>query len=259
MSFIHFPGLARRVVACAHDMAALVLCWFVAYWLRFNLDVPADFLHGAMLSVPLLIALHTPIYWLMGLYRGIWRYASVMDLRRIILAVGLAAVGLAAAILMLGVPFIPRSVLLLHPILLVVVMGGSRFVYRAWKDRALYGHLALGGEPVLILGAGDAAERLLRELAHSHDWRVVGLLDDKPRRAGTELRGVRIFGPIADIAAWPWVKNYDWSGVSIEGLNHLQAWITRLGQRPAFQKGIQIPVRPAETERIKTVSTLLTR
>jgi len=202
LSFIHFSGLARRVVACAHDMAALVLCWFVAYWLRFNLDVPADFLHGAMLSVPLLIALHTPVYWLMGLYRGIWRYASVMDLRRIILAVGLAAVGLAAAILMLGVPFIPRSVLLLHPILLVVVMGGSRFVYRAWKDRALYGHLALGGEPVLVMGAGDAAERLLRELAHSHDWRVVGLLDDKPRRAGTELRGVRIFGPIDDVAAW---------------------------------------------------------
>lgn len=183
-------------------MAALVLCWFAAYWLRFNLDVPADFLHGALFAVPVLIVLHAPAYCLMGLYRGIWRYASVMDLRRIILAVSLAAVGLAAAILMLGIPYIPRSVLLLHPILLVVVMGGSRFIYRAWKDRALYGNLALGGEPVLVLGAGDAAERLLRELAHSRDWRVVGLLDDKPRRAGTELRGVRIFGPIADVAAW---------------------------------------------------------
>ncbi|UCV10561.1 polysaccharide biosynthesis protein [Dechloromonas denitrificans] len=202
MPSVHLSGLTRRLVACAHDVAALVLCWYAAYWIRFNLDVPPDYLRSALHSLPLLLVLHIPVYWLMGLYRGIWRYASVMDLRRIIMAVGMAAVFVAAAVQMLGVAAIPRSVLLLHPILLIVVMGGSRFIYRAWKDRMLYGHLALGGEPVLVLGAGDAAERLLRELAHSHDWRVVGLLDNAPRRVGTELRGVRILGPLDDLAVW---------------------------------------------------------
>lgn len=202
MPSVHLSGLTRRLVACAHDVATLVLCWYAAYWIRFNLDVPSDYLRSALHSLPLLLVLHIPVYWLMGLYRGIWRYASVMDLRRIIMAVGMAAVFVAAAVQMLGMAAIPRSVLLLHPILLIVVMGGSRFIYRAWKDRMLYGHLALGGEPVLVLGAGDAAERLLRELAHSHDWRVVGLLDNAPRRVGTELRGVRILGPMDDLAVW---------------------------------------------------------
>jgi FlaA1/EpsC-like NDP-sugar epimerase len=138
----------------------------------------------------------------MGLYRGIWRYASLMDLRRIIVAVSLAAMAVAAAVLMLRIPSVPRSVLVLHPILLILVMGGSRFAYRAWKDRALYGRLSLSGAPVLVLGAGNAAERLLRELDHSPDWQIVGLLEDGAGRVGQELRGRKILGAVADIGVW---------------------------------------------------------
>ena len=65
-------------------------------------------------------------------------------------------------------------------------MGGSRFAYRAWKDHALYGRIDLNGEPVLVIGAGNAAERLLRELDYSQDWKVVGLLEDGAGRAGRE-------------------------------------------------------------------------
>lgn len=72
---------------------------------------------------------------------GIWRYASLMDLRRIIVAVASASVVAAAAIYMLRLPGVPRSVLILHPVLLVLAMGGSRFAYRAWRDRALYGRV----------------------------------------------------------------------------------------------------------------------
>src|SRR5689334_3273196 len=81
----------RRLVAFAHDMTALAVCWYGAYWLRFNLDLPAEYLRGASLTLAPLAALHAPVYWSMGLYRGIWRYASLMDLRRIIFAVGSAA------------------------------------------------------------------------------------------------------------------------------------------------------------------------
>ncbi len=193
---------SRRAVAIVHDLVAVALCWYAAYWLRFNLELPRDFLLGAHTALPVVVAIHAPIYWLMGLYRGIWRYASLMDLRRIIIAVALAGLVTVAAVLMLRVAFVPRSVLLFHPILLVVTMGGSRFVYRAWKDRSLYGRLALVGEPVLVIGAGDGADRLLRELAHSPDWRVVGLLADIPRHLGHELRGVKVLGPIADLMGW---------------------------------------------------------
>lgn len=199
---VKFRVVPQRLVAIAHDSLAIAVCWYAAYWLRFNLDVPDEFRRGADVALPIVITVHAPIYWLMGLYLGIWRYASLMDLRRIIVAVGLAAVVTVAAMLMLRMSLVPRSVLILHPILLIVLMGGGRFVYRAWKDRALYGRIALMGEPVLVIGAGDGADRLLRELAHSCDWRVVGLLADIPRRMGHELRGVKVLGPISELARW---------------------------------------------------------
>ena len=194
--------ISRRLVAFIHDLIALASCWYGAYWLRFNLSLPDEYLHSAWLMLPLLFVVHAPAYWLTGLYRGIWRYASVMDLRRIILAVALAAMGVAAAVFMLRIPDVPRSVLLLHPLLLILVMGGSRFAYRAWKDRKLYGQLARSGEPVLVLGAGNAAERLLRELDSSPDWQIVGLLEDGVGRVGQELRGRKILGAVTDVAIW---------------------------------------------------------
>lgn len=194
--------IPRRLVAFTHDIVALVLCWYGAYWLRFNLSVPDEYFRDVFRTVLLLFVVHAPAYWLMGLYRGIWRFASVMDLRRIIVAVSLAAMTVAAAVFMFQIPLVPRSVLVLHPILLILVMGGSRFVYRAWRDRALYGQFALSGEPVLVLGTGSAAERLLRELDHSSDWQIVGLLEEGSGRVGQELRGRKILGPVADVSVW---------------------------------------------------------
>ena len=189
------------MLACLYDVGALILCWFAAYWLRFNLEIPEEFVSGAVYSTFFLIGTHVPIYWVIGLYRGIWRYASLMDLRRIIIAVGLGGVFISATVLMFGISFVPRSVLLFHPILLVMVMGGGRFAYRAWKDRAHYGRI-LVGEPVLVLGTGDATDRLLRELANSAEWSVVGLLSEQSGRVGHEIRGVKILGLIKDLPKW---------------------------------------------------------
>ena len=193
---------AKRILAMGHDLAAVALCWFIAYWLRFNLDIPELYLTAASRALLFILCIHVPVYWLFGLYRGIWRYASLMDLRRIILAVALSSVLVAVAVFMLSITAVPRSVLVLHPILLVLVMGGSRFVYRAWRDRLLYGRMMVEGEPVLVLGAGDATERLLRELAHSPDWSIVGLLCEDASRVGHELRGVKILGLIDDLPKW---------------------------------------------------------
>ncbi len=189
----------KRTLVVLHDLVAVAGCWFVAYWLRFNLAIPEAFLSGAVRALIPVFVIYVPACWFFGLYRGIWRYASLMDLRRIILAVALAAAVVAAASYMLRLPYVPRSVLILHPLLLVLVMGGSRFAYRAWRDRRLYGRLAFVGEPVLVLGSGDSAERLLREMAYSQEWCVIGLLSDDFRRIGSELHGVRILGMDEDL------------------------------------------------------------
>ena len=195
-------NLLKKSLVIAHDLVAVVVCWLLAYWLRFNLEIPDVFfanMPGVLLPV---VCIHAFAYYLFGLYRGIWRYASLMDLRRIILSVTLAALLVAASVFMFGVTGVPRSVLVLHPVLLILLMGGSRFVYRAWRDQILYGRMVFEGEPVLVLGTGDAADNLLRELAHSSEWSVVGLLSENEARIGHELRTVKVLGPIRALPVW---------------------------------------------------------
>ncbi|MDR2165899.1 MAG: polysaccharide biosynthesis protein [Zoogloeaceae bacterium] len=194
-----------RLIAATHDFCALILCWYFAYLLRFNLALPADYARGCFGMLPFVAVAHMTIYWTLGLYRGIWRYASLQDLLRIIGAVALGALVTTFAVYMLHPPHlrqVPRSVLVLHPLLLILVMGGSRFVYRLAKDWRQYGHLGLAGEWVLVVGAGHAGARLAHELRGSNEWRVAAFLDDDASKHGQEIHGIRVRGPVREMAHW---------------------------------------------------------
>jgi len=234
--------ILRRFVAFAYDLAVLVVCWLAAYWLRFNLSLPDEYLWIGLFSLLLLVPVYVPLFWLSGLYRGIWRYASLMDLRRIIVSVSLGGLITAVAVFMTGMPGVPRSVLVLHPILLILAMGGGRFLYRAWKDRCLYGHLVLSGESVLILGAGEAGERLIRELQRSHQWRVAGLLDNDPAKHGREVHGVKIRGDIASMVHW--AKELE-VGHVIVAMPSVSAAVRRGAMEQAVQAGLKVLTVPA--------------
>jgi FlaA1/EpsC-like NDP-sugar epimerase len=186
----------RAILALLHDVSAVAVAWLAAYWLRFNLDIPADYLAQAVTMLPWVLPVNLATFWLAGLYRGIWRYASLHDLKRILLSVAAAALLVVAGMYVAQKTAVPRSVLILYPMLLVGLMGGSRLLYRAWKEHSLYGGMHLGQKPVLVIGAGDAAADLLRELARSADWRVVGLLDDNPAKHGGQINGVQVLGSI---------------------------------------------------------------
>ncbi len=191
----------RSVLVFLHDLAAATVAWLVAYWLRFNFDIPPDYMAAMWSALPAVLVVQGACFYAFGLYRGLWRFASVPDLKRILMACGVAALATPAALLMLQKGhFVPRSVLVLEPLLLVVIMGGVRFGYRAWKDGHLFPGRADKGEPVLVIGAGDAAATLLRELARSQDWRVIGLLDDDAAMQGRQLNGVPILGAVKGIA-----------------------------------------------------------
>jgi len=190
----------RAALAFLHDAIAVSLTWLTAYWLRFNLDVPSDFSKAAWQSLLWVVPLQVAVFWRFGLYRGIWRYASLEDLKRIVLAVTGSAILVVGIVLMFHVSNTPRSVLILAPILLAVVMGGSRLAYRVYREHRLYGHMKMQGEPVLVLGAGEAAVRLLKELAASDEWRVVGLLDDNAAKHGRMLNGVPVLGAVNEVS-----------------------------------------------------------
>jgi len=193
----------RTTLAIAHDAVAAVLAWSFAYLLRFNFDLPSVFAAELAATLVWVVPLQMAIFWKFGLYRGIWRYASTVDLRRIFLAVMLSGAAIPLLFWMLRFGFvIPRSVLVINPLLLILFMGGSRFAYRLWKEKALYGDIQLRGEPVLVLGAGDAAASLAKELAKSSDWRLVGFLDDNVERHGRTLNGIKVLGGLDSLQEW---------------------------------------------------------
>jgi FlaA1/EpsC-like NDP-sugar epimerase len=190
------------LLAFAHDVLAAVAAWGIAYWLRFNLDIPDSFLAGMGTAMLICLPIQAVAFQLFGLYRGVWRFASLPDLRRIVFAVAAGSLAGPFALNMLGhLAGVPRSVFLLEPLLLVLLMGGSRFAYRSWKEYRLFGALHAQGEPVLVVGTGDAAVNLVKELARSRDWRVVALIDDDPLMAGRVVQDVRVAGGLADLDA----------------------------------------------------------
>ena len=181
-------------------MSASAVCWALAFWLRFNLEIPEGFLPALGAAVAAAVPMHAVIFWSLGLYRGSWRYASLPDLKRIAFACLLGALAVPAVLAFLRAGTnVPRSTFILSPLLLATIMAGSRIGYRAWKERALYGHVQLTGEPVIVIGAGDVTVNLLREIGRSSQWRAVGILEDDPAWRGQVLMGVRVLGEVKDI------------------------------------------------------------
>ena len=191
----------RNWMALGHDVAAAIVAWYLAYWLRFNTDIPQFNVPNMIGTMMWVVPLQSAIFFAAGMYRGMWRYASVPDLQRIALAVGLSMLAIALVLLLLPhqEPPVPRTVILLDPLLLILLLGGSRLSYRVWKERRLRNLLGSPGKPVVILGAGDAAADLLKNLSRAGDWSVLGLLDDNPAKRGRQIQGVNVLGPLDDL------------------------------------------------------------
>ncbi len=189
------PTRFRTALVFLFDLAAIIIAWFGAFLIRFNFDWPTDW--EGPIARALLVLLPVQIIacrWA-GLYRGMWIFASLPDLKRVLNVVLASTVALLLfAFLNRGQPALPRSILVLYPLLLLLVMGGGRAAWRMWKEHWLY-RAGLGrGTPVVVVGAGTAGAMLVRELGRSSDWHVVALVDDDPAKRGLEISGCRVAG-----------------------------------------------------------------
>ena len=182
-------------MAFLHDVLMVPVAWLGAYMLRFNLEgVPDYFLHHGLISLLLVVPVQALVFWVMGLYRGVWRFASLPDLIRISKAVLLGLViNVVLLYLLLDFQGVPRSVPVLYGILLVMFLSLPRFVYRFIKDQ---GYKGRSGERVLIVGAGSAGEMLVRDLMRDRQqaYLPVAFVDDDPTKKGKEIHGVRVAG-----------------------------------------------------------------
>jgi len=191
---------AQRLAIIAHDLSMTAVCWIALFEIRQMIGGDGvDWSYWSPGMALILVAQGLVFRWT-GLYRGLWRFASLPDLINIAKA---SAVGLLAIILLLflynRLDQVPRSVLVLYPVMLTLLLGIPRLAYRICKDHGFSLFNPKSQQRVLILGAGKTGEMLARELHRNGDYHLVGFLDDAPNLNGRNLQGVPVLGSTRDV------------------------------------------------------------
>ena len=185
----------RALVAGVYDTVAAAASWTVSFLVGYRFELDGIAIQTLLWSLPVVLAIQVGCFVAFRIYRGIWRYASFHDFRQIAASV-LVSAPIVTMVLFLWsrAELVPRSALLLDPILLIFFMAGGRIFYRWWKEHRPYQARRGLGRPVLVLGAGDAGYKLVMQLGRSETWSVVGLLDDDPNKVGREVYGAPVLG-----------------------------------------------------------------
>lgn len=192
-------GAWPRTAIVLHDLCMVALCWTGLVQFRYAMLDVAALPPVWSTEVLLVLVAQGLVFWQVGLYRGVWRFASVPDLVNILKA---SMFGLLAILLVLFIynrmGQAPRSVLVMYPFVLTLMLGAPRLLYRSWKD-----HGRINSDKaairVLILGAGQAGEALVRDLRRTGAYQPVGFLDDAGKLRGSHLHGVPVLGRVDDV------------------------------------------------------------
>lgn len=192
------PRLAKRLIALSVDMALCVFTVWLAFYLRLDefvsLTGDSQWASGLVWAALVSMALALPIFVVSGFYRAIFRYSGWPALLTVGRAIGAYGLLYACVFTVLGVTGVPRTVGLIQPMLLLLLVGASRALARVWLGDRYQSILKRAARPkVLIYGAGNSGRQLAQAMANSHDMQVAGFLDDDDRLLGHVLNGLRIY------------------------------------------------------------------
>ena len=197
------PRAAKRAIVMAVDTGLAVFSVWIAFYLRLGYFLPVfEGANGLSLMPATIVAVvvSTPIFIIFGLYRTIFRYSGAPAVLAVTKAIAVYGVIFASVFTLVGVTGVPRTIGLLQPVVLFLLVALSRFVARFWLGGMYIERLRQGNKPrALIYGAGDAGRELAAALSHSHVTNVVGFLDDDPKLHGSYIRGLPVYNP-SDIA-----------------------------------------------------------
>ncbi|MFA5684239.1 MAG: nucleoside-diphosphate sugar epimerase/dehydratase [Lysobacteraceae bacterium] len=186
-----------RIAVVAHDLGMVWLAWFAMNYVRYRFQDPPQAVPLFTPEILLVLVAQGAVFWWTGLYRGLWRFASLPDLWNIARAGVFGALGISLVLFVFSrLEGVPRSVLLLYPLVLLVLLGTPRLLYRFWKDSRYGGPSRYPARRVLILGAGRAGETLVRDLKRDERYQPVGLLDDNRALRGAKVHGVPVLGEL---------------------------------------------------------------
>ena len=189
----------RRAVIVVGHLPLLVALNYVAIWLRFDGRIGPDDLLVCLNWMPWIVAIRTTAFAFFRLYSGFWRYAGIRDLLRIIAAVGASST--LIYVISRSVPALagyPRSVIVIDSLLLVFALGALRLTRRIWLEFDSIPE----GKRVLIYGAGDAGELIVRDMHRNaaYGYEPIGFFDDDPAKWGRRIHGVKVLGGRNEIA-----------------------------------------------------------
>ena len=195
-----FPGLSvllPRLLIVLHDLTMVALVWVALRWLASAAGAPPA--PSLLLELGIVIIAQGLVLRMVGLYRGLWRFASLPDLANLVRAALLGVLVVVVVLFLLGkLELVPRRVLFPYPVVVVVMLGLPRLLYRLWKDHRQASHTG-DVQRVLVLGAGRTAETLLRDLRSDGRYQPVGLLDDEAALKGAKVQGVPVLGTIGEL------------------------------------------------------------
>jgi FlaA1/EpsC-like NDP-sugar epimerase len=193
----------RRPLIVSLYVVLIALGYWLSYELRFDFHVPPADWKQYLMTLPILLAVRIAPDAHFGVFRGYWRHSGLEDLVALCKAATLGSIGFVIALLALGqLPGVPRSVLVLEWVATIFLGGGLRALVRYIRE-IRSSRASSAGRRTLIIGAGDQADRMLREisLAQRPKLQVVGLVSGHANGRGRSLRGVRVLGGLDDIVS----------------------------------------------------------
>lgn len=195
-------GPGRRYMALAADGLIVLACWHVTYLFRLGFErwQPGRPWYDDYVSLAVAAA-YLLCLSLAGAYRGLWRFVGFDDFKRIVAGCLLAGLLSAVGVLMAHLVGVARAVLLLHPLFSMIALSMARMAYRVVWEHARSRVTETEGEPrrAIVLGAGEAARRLIAGIHRRDGWVVLGLLDDDPAKQGLRVSGVPVLGTIGQL------------------------------------------------------------
>ena len=196
---MRFPINRHRLPQLVADAAIVAAAWFLAFGLRFDPSIPVYYDRYLDLEiVGLLIAIKLSVFALFGFYNRWWRYVSTRDMwgaARGVTAASLVAF-LVFAFFDVHVASVPRTVWVLDWLLCLAFVAASRMLARTIIERPQTSSLVARGKEVIVVGAGDAAQLMVKEMLRSPaiGYTPIGLVDDDPRKKNMRLHGIRVLG-----------------------------------------------------------------
>jgi FlaA1/EpsC-like NDP-sugar epimerase len=195
----------HRIWQAVGDAALIALAWYLAFALRFDYDIPNRYMDLVAKTLPLVIVIKLAVFAGFGFYNHWWRYVSIGDMWTAVRGVVVGALVAFSALYVIK-PLenvaVPRSIFFIDLLLLLAFVTGVRLLARTLMERPGRRRLVTRGKEVLVVGAGDAGQLIVKEMLKNAalGYTPLGFVDDDPRKKNLRLHGVRVLGPTSELA-----------------------------------------------------------